>query len=141
MRSKILKLLKDKRPAYISGEEMARMFAVSRTSIWKNIRVLQADGYQIEGSPRRGYRLAGIPDLLLPAEIAGELQTEIIASSPEKIIHYRQLDSTNNALKGWLKKERLKEQCYLPKSKPKAGEGSGVPGLLLSAKASAFPSY
>jgi BirA family biotin operon repressor/biotin-[acetyl-CoA-carboxylase] ligase len=99
MRTKIIKLLKDKRPAYISGEEMAGMFAVSRTSIWKNIRALQADGYRIEGSPRRGYRLVGIPDLLLPAEIAGELQTEIIASSPEKIIHYRQLDSTNNALK------------------------------------------
>jgi BirA family biotin operon repressor/biotin-[acetyl-CoA-carboxylase] ligase len=99
MRTKILKLLKDKSPAYISGEELAGMFAVSRTSIWKNIRALQADGYQIEGSPRRGYRLVGIPDLLLPAEIAGELQTVIIASSPEKIIHYRQLDSTNNALK------------------------------------------
>ena len=87
MRSKILKLLKDKRPAYISGEEMARMFAVSRTSIWKNIRVLQADGYQIEGSRCIAWQESRSP---VPAEIAGELQTEIIALS-RKIIHYRNL--------------------------------------------------
>lgn len=99
MRSKILKLLKEKTPAYVSGEEMAKMFAVSRTSIWKNIQSLKADGYLIEGSSRLGYRLAGIPDLLLPDEIAERLQTKVIASSPKKIHYYKQIDSTNNALK------------------------------------------
>ncbi|RJX27051.1 MAG: biotin--[acetyl-CoA-carboxylase] ligase [Dethiobacter sp.] len=99
MRHKILKLLKDRSPSYLSGEEMAQLLNVSRTSIWKNIHSLQSDGYRIKGSPRLGYRLAGIPDLLFPAEIAGELQTKIIASSPEIIHHYRQIDSTNSALK------------------------------------------
>lgn len=99
IRYKILNLLKEKTPGYVSGEEMAKMFAVSRTAVWKNIHALQKEGYLIAGSPRRGYQLVGIPDLLLPDELAGKLQTKVVASSPEKIHYYRQIDSTNSALK------------------------------------------
>lgn len=99
MRNKILELLRGKSPSCLSGEEMARMLSVSRTTIWKNVQALQADGYIIESSPRRGYRLVKAPNLLLPAEIAGEINTKVIASSLEKIYHYRQVDSTNNILK------------------------------------------
>jgi BirA family biotin operon repressor/biotin-[acetyl-CoA-carboxylase] ligase len=99
MRQKVLQLLKDKSPAHISGEEMARSLGVSRTSVWKNIQALQRDGYHIESSPRLGYRLAGVPDLLYPAEIIKGLQSKIIASAPELICYFRQVDSTNTALK------------------------------------------
>jgi BirA family biotin operon repressor/biotin-[acetyl-CoA-carboxylase] ligase len=99
LRQKILQLLRDKSPAYISGEEMARFWGVSRTSVWKNIQALQLDGYYIESSPRLGYRLTGVPDLLYPAEIIKGLQSRIIASAPELICYFRQVDSTNTALK------------------------------------------
>jgi len=99
MRYQILKLLKEKAPAYVSGEEMAKRFAVSRTAVWKNIQSLKADGYLIEGSSRLGYRLAGIPDLLIPEEIMECLQTELIGSSREKIHYYKRIDSSNSVLK------------------------------------------
>ncbi len=99
LRQKILQLLKDKSPAYISGEEMARLWGVSRTSVWKNVQALQLDGYSIESSRRLGYRLTGVPDLLYPAEIIKGLQSGIIASGPELICYFRQVDSTNTALK------------------------------------------
>lgn len=99
MRQKILQLLRDNSSGYFSGEEMARMLGVSRTAIWKNIQSLLLDGYHIESSPRLGYRLVRVPDLLYPAEILKGLKTKIIASGPELIYHFLQVDSTNTSLK------------------------------------------
>lgn len=80
-------------------EEMAGELKTSRTTIWKGIKSLQKSGYTVEGSPRLGYRLLQIPDLLYPAELSEGLQTEIIAKSPALIHHFLQVDSTNNRLK------------------------------------------
>lgn len=99
MRWEILKLLRAKSPAHLSGEEMATKFQVSRAAIWKNIQALQAAGYRIEGSTRLGYRLLGSPDFLYPAEIAPGPAAKIIAVSPQLIHHYHRVDSTNNVLK------------------------------------------
>jgi BirA family biotin operon repressor/biotin-[acetyl-CoA-carboxylase] ligase len=99
MRWEILKLLRAKSPAYLSGEEMATHFQVSRTAIWKNIQSLQAGGYHIEGSTRLGYRLLKSPDFLYPAEIVPGSATKVIAVSLQQIHHYLQVDSTNNVLK------------------------------------------
>ncbi len=105
MRWKILKLLRAKGPAYLSGEEMARHFQVSRTAIWKNIQSLQAGGYRIEASTRLGYRLLGSPDCLYPAEIVPEPANKLIAVSPEQIRYYQEVDSTNKVLKEMADKE------------------------------------
>jgi BirA family biotin operon repressor/biotin-[acetyl-CoA-carboxylase] ligase len=83
----------------MSGEEMAGKLGVSRTSIWKNIQSLKSDGYHIESSPRIGYRLVGVPDLLYPAEISKGLKAKVIASALGLIYHFWQTDSTNTALK------------------------------------------
>jgi BirA family biotin operon repressor/biotin-[acetyl-CoA-carboxylase] ligase len=99
MRQKILELLKENKPRHLSGEEMARRLNVSRTAVWKNINTLQAEGYSIEGSPRLGYRLLSIPDLLYPAEITSGLQTRIVASSPKLVHYFKEVDSTNRLLK------------------------------------------
>lgn len=99
MREKVLKLLKANMPNYVSGEEIARALGVSRTAVWKNVNLLQEEGYVIEGSPRLGYRLIEVPDLLYPAEIAAGLKTVIIASEPAKIHYFRQVDSTSEAIK------------------------------------------
>ncbi|MDO9536394.1 MAG: biotin--[acetyl-CoA-carboxylase] ligase [Bacillota bacterium] len=105
MRHKILELLRQKRPSYISGEEMANLLAVSRTSVWKNIQSLQLAGYEIEGSTRLGYRLLNIPDFLYPAEIAGNFHAKRVGSNPELIHHYHQVESTNTTLKNLADKD------------------------------------
>lgn len=68
MKYKILKLLKE-RNGYLSGEEMARHFGVSRTAIWKNIAKLKEEGYNIKSVSNKGYFLEETNDILNIEEI------------------------------------------------------------------------
>lgn len=87
---------------YISGEELANRFKVSRTTIWNNIDFLRKQGYKIEAHPNMGYRLVEVPDRMLPDEIQYELNTKIIG---RRVYTYEEIGSTNDiawdtALKG-----------------------------------------
>jgi len=69
VKGRILKALRaDDR--IVSGQALSKELGVSRVSIWKHIRGLQAAGYPIAGTPR-GYRLAGAADLLFSWEFPG----------------------------------------------------------------------
>ena len=68
MKYEILKLLKEKRD-YISGEEMAKHFGVSRTAVWKNITKLKNEGYNIKSVSNKGYFLEETNDILNISEI------------------------------------------------------------------------
>ncbi|MCK4028818.1 bifunctional biotin--[acetyl-CoA-carboxylase] ligase/biotin operon repressor BirA [Streptococcus iners] len=72
---KIYLLLKEK-DDYVSGEDLAQELGISRTSIWKAIRQLEAHGLTIEAARNRGYKLAE-GDLLLPELISQELQLPV----------------------------------------------------------------
>lgn len=122
MKEKILKMLKESAPAYISGEEIAGKLQTSRTSVWKNIKLLQKLGYNVQGSSRRGYRLVETPDLLYPAELSEGLQTEIVARRPDYIHHFTQVDSTNNCLK-LLAEEGAPEGTVVVAEEQTAGKG------------------
>ena len=54
MRTKILEILRSAGDGYISGEEMASRLGVSRTAIWKHIRELRENGYDIVSHSRSG---------------------------------------------------------------------------------------
>lgn len=56
MKKEILNLLKNT-DNFISGQELADKFNVSRTSIWKNISKLKDEGYNIISVSNRGYKL------------------------------------------------------------------------------------
>jgi len=91
----VLKALRDA-AAPISGEALAGRLGLSRAAVWKRINRLKALGYAIEGSPRRGYRLLGVPDKLLPQEIAAGLGARLLKGP----IHYFDtLASTNDLAK------------------------------------------
>jgi len=99
MREEIISLLKKSCPAPLSGEVIAQHLGISRTAVWKNIHALQEKGYIITGSPRRGYLLQKIPDLLYPGELSEKLHTKVIAPGSSFIHHYHRVGSTNNVLK------------------------------------------
>ncbi|OGP71364.1 MAG: biotin--[acetyl-CoA-carboxylase] ligase [Deltaproteobacteria bacterium RBG_13_58_19] len=82
--------------APLSGEVLAAGLGLSRAAVWKRIHRLKALGYAIEGSPRRGYRLLGLPDKLLPAEITQGLKTRYLQGP---IHHFETLPSTNDLAK------------------------------------------
>ena len=96
MRSQILHLLKKANHKFLSGEELAETLKVSRTAIWKHIKALRDNGYDIESIPRNGYRLLNSPDLLSGEEIQPALETKILGS---EIKYFDTIDSTNTQAK------------------------------------------
>jgi BirA family biotin operon repressor/biotin-[acetyl-CoA-carboxylase] ligase len=88
-----LRLLKEHRPAFVSGEAISRHLQVTRTAVWKRIQGLRSAGYKIEGSRRLGYRLIRSPDLLTPSEVTPLLQTAWLG---RKIHYFEAIGSTNS---------------------------------------------
>lgn len=62
MKTKILEILRKQNKAYISGEEICKQLNVTRAAVWKNIKKLQEEGYQIESSTKKGYALLSVYD-------------------------------------------------------------------------------
>jgi BirA family biotin operon repressor/biotin-[acetyl-CoA-carboxylase] ligase len=90
MRIKILDLLTEEK--FVSGESLAKKLNVSRTAIWKQIKILQKYGYKIETVKNKGYRLISRPDIPIFEEITEGLNTTIIG---KKIFYFKTIDSTN----------------------------------------------
>lgn len=95
MKNDIVRLLKEKND-FISGEDISNMLGVTRTAIWKHIKSLREEGYEIESFSRKGYRLIQSPDILSKNEISKYLDTSIIA---REMIYFDTISSTNTKAK------------------------------------------
>ena len=81
---------------FISGQELCSSLQISRTAVWKHIRALQEEGYEIEAVPKRGYRLIGVPDTIAAQEVQSRLQTRWIA---RPVRYFAEIPSTNQYAK------------------------------------------
>jgi len=81
----------------MSGETLSQSLRMSRTAVWKHVCALRSAGYRIDSSPRKGYILREIPDLLLPQELREGLQTAFIGQGD--IRFFPGTDSTNRQAK------------------------------------------
>ncbi len=77
-KEKILNLLRSKKTAFRSGEELARKCGISRTMVWKHIKALEREGFGIEAVPSQGYRIINAPDILRHDDIKHGLKTRIM---------------------------------------------------------------
>lgn len=96
MKEKILEILKESGNDFVSGEKISEKLGVSRAAIWKYIKLIKEDGYEIEAISRKGYRITSSPDLLTFEEIKNLLSTEYIGKN---IIYYDSINSTNSKAK------------------------------------------
>ncbi|OKY53006.1 biotin--[acetyl-CoA-carboxylase] ligase [Megasphaera cerevisiae] len=96
MRQDILDYLMEHKDTFVSGQKISEMFGISRTAVWKHIRVLKQRGYIIESYTKRGYCLRIAPELLRPETISPKLKTKYFG---KKIVYYEKVDSTNTAAK------------------------------------------
>lgn len=62
LKEEIIRLLEGNRDKVLSGEQLAEQLGVSRAAVWKAVNTLRQEGYQVEASTKRGYRLAGDND-------------------------------------------------------------------------------
>jgi len=92
-KERLLGYLKERKGDWVSGESLSRRLGVTRSAVWKIIRKLREEGYVIESSPKKGYSLSKISEMLLPNEIRAGLDTEVFGMG--EIIHFRETDSTN----------------------------------------------
>lgn len=96
MKEEIISLLKKNKNEFISGEDISSVLGISRAAVWKYMKVIKEDGYNIESVSRKGYKLISSPDLLTFEEINPYLSTNYIG---KQIIYFNSIDSTNNEAK------------------------------------------
>lgn len=89
---KVLSLLRLKSGRFVSGEKISNEVKITRTAIWKHVKNLRKNGYEIEARPSKGYRLISIPDNFNSVEMKNNLATEFIG---EEIIVVGETTSTN----------------------------------------------
>lgn len=93
MKTEILKLLRESSD-YVSGQRLCEELGVSRTAVWKAIRQLKEEGYQVEAVRNRGYRMTESPDVLFREELESQLAGKTKWAG-QKVCYFAETDSTN----------------------------------------------
>lgn len=92
-KERIIDVLMDNHGTYTSGESISNSLNISRASVWKHIKSLKKEGYEIESKSSQGYKLTGKLDNANPSyEIGHKLSTNYIG---QKIEYFHTIDSTN----------------------------------------------
>ena len=102
VKDKVLRDLENNRGKYISGEALAGSLGVTRNSVWKAIKSLEGQGYEILGVPNKGYMLKATSDVLSVQGIEKYIGTQ---EGVFEIEVYKRLPSTNDLLKNSNSKE------------------------------------
>ena len=96
MKTKILNILESHRGEFLSGEELAKKFEVSRAAVWKAITQLRKEGHKISAIPNKGYMLEDFSDVLTEKGILAHLKS---GTKISQVICLDEVDSTNNYAK------------------------------------------
>lgn len=96
VKNEVLHILENNRGSNISGQDLASLLQVSRTSIWKAINSLKLEGYIIDATSNKGYSLSVSSDVLSTEDIRPFLN-EKYKDIPINI--YKTLTSTNTEAK------------------------------------------
>lgn len=75
----------------VSGQQLAGEFGISRTAVWKHIKELEEQGYEIASVKKKGYCLVSQPDTLEPAGLQPLLKTRMIG---RKMVYQQSCAST-----------------------------------------------
>ncbi|WP_296793988.1 biotin--[acetyl-CoA-carboxylase] ligase [Ruminococcus sp.] len=94
VKNELIKLFEQNRGRYLSGEEIAESLGCTRGAVWKAVKKLQTEGYDISAVPNRGYRLDSA-DMLSAAGVEKYLPE----NSGIDITVYKETDSTNTRLR------------------------------------------
>ncbi|MEG1501547.1 MAG: HTH domain-containing protein, partial [Clostridiales bacterium] len=96
VKEQVLTVFENNKGQYISGEDLAGRLSVSRSAVWKGVKALQAEGYQISAISNKGYCLSDKTDILSVQSIEKYLKHSCL---PLTIEVYKSLASTNTFLK------------------------------------------
>jgi BirA family biotin operon repressor/biotin-[acetyl-CoA-carboxylase] ligase len=92
-KKEIIYILRKSEGNPVSGQEIGEKLGITRAMVWKYVRALRKEGYDIRSSPKTGYILDSCPDKIDPEMLQGILKTSLIGND---IRYYSELESTNN---------------------------------------------
>ena len=96
VKQQVLAALERNKGEYISGTNLSKRLNVSRNAVWKAIKSLQDDGYEINGVKNRGYSLSTNSDIISAQSVAKFLSSDAKHFDIEVC---DVIDSTNTQLK------------------------------------------
>lgn len=91
MKDLIIKELIQNKNLFISGQEISNKYQITRAAVWKHIKKLKEEGYDIEAVTNKGYRLIEEPDKLKTAYL--DFKDNWILG--KEYIYFEEIDSTN----------------------------------------------
>jgi BirA family transcriptional regulator, biotin operon repressor / biotin---[acetyl-CoA-carboxylase] ligase len=91
----LLRILADGR--FHSGERIGQQLGISRAGVWKRLRALKRQGFDVHSVRGRGHRLAAPVELLSAAAIRAALPPDAGARIADIEVHH-EIDSTNGML-------------------------------------------
>ncbi|WP_304507048.1 biotin--[acetyl-CoA-carboxylase] ligase [Anaerotignum sp.] len=92
---RILEILR-RESGFLSGEGIGKQLDISRAAVWKGIKKLRQEGYEIEAVTNKGYRLVLHDTMYNDKEIAQGLETKKFG---HPIFFYKITDTTNGCLR------------------------------------------
>ncbi len=120
VKNDVFKILDSNKDKYYSGEQIAGMLGVSRTSVWKAVKKLISEGYDIEGINKVGYCMKKGDDIISKEGIMRFLPDDM--KDIMNFITYKSITSTNTVLKQ-MASENAKEWTVLIAEQQTAGKG------------------
>lgn len=115
---RILELLR-RQEGFLSGEDIGRKLSITRAAVWKGIKKLREEGYEIEAVTNRGYRLTNPETMYNKRELEQGLKTKTMGQT---IYFYEETDTTNNRARE-LALEGAPEGTLVVAEKQTAGRG------------------
>lgn len=130
-KEKVLNLLMTNQNRYISGQEIANLIYVTRASVWKAIKALENDGYNIEAVTNRGYKLVSdkktfekdrIIELVNTYSKENDNAVEELSKLLQNIYVFDEVDSTNSLAKEYAEQHPGEDAVFIALSQ-KNGRG------------------
>ncbi|NBJ71463.1 biotin--[acetyl-CoA-carboxylase] ligase [Roseburia sp. 1XD42-34] len=90
-RNQLIQLLAKNEEDYISGQALSEELNISRSAIWKHMKELEKDGYEIEAKSKRGYRIISYPEKISENTVRWGLETKWLGKN---VIHREVTSST-----------------------------------------------
>ncbi|KXL52042.1 bifunctional ligase/repressor BirA [Anaerotignum neopropionicum] len=92
---RILEILR-REQGFLSGQDIGEQLRISRAAVWKGIKKLREEGYEIEAVTNKGYRLILHDTMYNEKEIAQGLSTKKLGRT---ICFYKETTTTNGCLR------------------------------------------
>lgn len=127
-REQVYDLLNRCGTSFVSGQEIADKLFVTRAAVWKAIKSLQKDGYNIEAVTNKGYRL--VTNNILPS--LSEIRDYLLEVSSKDSVHsqleeleievHAEVESTNDLAKGYAN-DGCRKPCVIIADSQTKGRG------------------